>query len=147
MRGVFEAAVTLPVPGAEVCAGITQRRSRWSPDLAIFLVAQIYDFARAIRYGIVRPGRQLVLAAVLRPGKAASLGRNLKTKSGIGDDIDPRRRRCLPRTKMRHVFAPVVREPAKTVEEFQITRHRRARGRFELRTAMHSPHNGRGGCP
>src|SRR5580658_4489068 len=128
MRGVLEAAVALSVPGNEVRYGIPDRGGRWSPDLAAVLVAQIKHFARAIRDGIVRPGRQLVLVTVLRPGESASLGRDLKAKSGIGDNIDPRSGGGLPRTQTRHVFAPVGCESSKSVEEFQIIWHGRARG-------------------
>src|SRR2546425_13066762 len=74
--GVLEPAVSLAVPRDIGRNLVTDRRRRGPPQLAGLLVAQIQDLARPIGHGVVRPGRELVLAAVERPCVAAALDRH-----------------------------------------------------------------------
>ena len=145
VRGVLEPAISLPVPGAVVRAVILDRRRRRSPQLTALLVAHVQRLARAIADRIVRPRRQLVLPTVQRPGESASLSRDLEAECGIGDDVDPRSRRPLPRAQQRDVFASASRETSKSIEEFEIQR-RGNRLRLALRAARRPPCRGCGGC-
>ncbi len=88
------------------------RRGSAAPSgstVAGLLVPQIERLAGAVGHRVVRPRGELVLAAVSRPGVAAALGRDLKAEAGIGDDVDPWRRRRLARRAARHIFAAVRR--------------------------------------
>src|SRR4029450_5326272 len=67
VRGMPEATVALPVTahvGPRVFPDGQERRAPESPGL---LVAHVEDLTRRVGHRIVRPGRELVLAAVLRP--------------------------------------------------------------------------------
>ena len=86
--------------------------------------------------GIVRPRRELVLAAVGGPSVAAALGRGLEAERGIGDHIDPGRRRRLARAEYRHVFLAACRKSAETVEEFELGRTRRRERSGEPRGSL-----------
>ena len=119
VRLVFEPAVARAVPCAVECRWVMDGRGRRAPQLAGLVVADVEGIARPVRDGIVRPGRQLVLATVLRPCVAAAFGRDLESERRIGNDVDPRRRRHLPRTLQDDVFLAVGAEPAESVEELQ----------------------------
>ena len=80
---------------------VADRRGRRAPHLAGLLIAQIQHLAGAIGDRIVRPGSDLMFPAVERPGEAAAIGRNLKTKLRIGDHIDPWRGGRLSRRRER----------------------------------------------
>ena len=71
------------------------RLRRGGPDFAGVFVAHVIA-SPAGRDRIVRPRRQLVLAAVARPGVAAALGRRPGSRTRVGDDVDPGRRRRAP---------------------------------------------------
>ncbi len=59
------------------------------PEMVGGWLVQVQHFAARVGDGIVRPGCQLVLAAVLGPGVAgASLGDDA-AEAFVGDDIDP----------------------------------------------------------
>src|SRR6267142_1180070 len=124
MHVVLEPAVALPVPGGVGCGLVTDRQGRRTPQLTGLLVAQIDDLAWPIGDGVVRPGRELVLATAARPGVAAALDRDLKAERGIGDDIDPRGRYRPPGAENRHVLPPVLGESTEPVEEFEVRRRR-----------------------
>ena len=124
VRGVLEPAVALAVPGDIGRGLVTDRQGRRSPQLAGVLVAQIDDLARPVGDRVVRPGRELVLAAVERPGVAAALDRDLEAERGVGDDIDPRRRRRPPGAEDRHILPSVLGESAEPVEELEVRRRR-----------------------
>ena len=135
--GVLESAVSLSVPrNVEVALGMADRRGRRPPHLAAFLIAQIQHLAGPIGDRIIRPRSDLMFAAVERPGEAAAVGRNLKSKVRIGDHIDPGRGRRLSRTQNSHVFTAFRTESAQAVEEFQIVRGGSARRRLGLRHAL-----------
>ena len=119
VRGMLEPAVAPAVPRHIGGGVVADRQRRRTPQVAGIVVAQIEHLARAIADRIVRPRRELVLAAVDRPGEAAAFGRHLKAEGGIGDDIDPGRRRGLARAEDRHIFPPVFGEAAKPVEELE----------------------------
>ena len=132
VRCVRETAEPLSVRRRVRRGFLADRQCGRPPQSARLLVAHINRFARCVADGIVRPGRELVLLAVHRPGKAAPLGRDLKAKTGIGDDIDPGRRRGLAAIEDCQVFAAIVDKAAEAVEKFHLGirrgRHRR-RGR------------------
>src|SRR5688572_5136947 len=99
---------------------LADREQRRAPELAGVLVADVERLARLIRDGIVRPRRDLVLAAVDGPRVAAARLRHLKAEGGIRHDVDPRGRRPLTLTHDDHVFAPVVGETSQAVEELEM---------------------------
>src|SRR6185503_10064828 len=107
------------MPGDIGGALVTDRQRGRSPKLAGLLVAHIEDFARPVRHGVVRPGRQLGLAAAERPGVAAALDRDLEAERGIGDDIDPWRRYRPPGAENRHVLPSAAGESAEPIEELE----------------------------
>ena len=76
----------------------------------------IEHFAWPIADRIVRPGRQLVLATVDRPGIAAAFGGDLKAERGIGDDIDPGRRRRLALAEEVTYSRPSVAKPPRPLK-------------------------------
>ena len=79
MTRALEDRVALPVTNdIRPCLADGQRRRR--PGGAGFFVAQVDDFAGRIRDGIVRPGRQTILAAVDRPGVARACFSHLKAE-------------------------------------------------------------------
>ncbi len=141
---MLEAAVSQSVSRPVGCARILNWRGCRSPQLAGFLVAQIQHLARAIRDRIVRPRRELILATVERPCETAAVGRDLEPEARIGDDIDPRSGRRLPRTQQNDVFAPVRGESSESVEEFELARRRTDRRRIRLRLARRRTRGGRG---
>ena len=85
------------------------------PDQAGLLIAQVERFARQIGQWVVAPGSQPVLAAVFSPGATRSGFRDQKTKLRIGNHVDPRVRRVLPRLEINDVFFPVGAETAQAV--------------------------------
>ena len=119
MRGMLETAIPLAV--ANHIAGIidSNRQGSRAPQFVRFIVPQIKYFAGRIADRIVRPGRQLVLAAVKAPGAATAQLRDRKTEFGIGDHVDPGCRCPLALVEHDHVFASVVGKPAEPVEEFE----------------------------
>ena len=124
MGDVLEAAVAPAVAGDIGRREVADRQRRRTPELARVVVPQIERLARAIGHRIVRPRRDLVLAAVDRPGVAAAFCADLEAERRIGDDVDPRRRRRLARPQDRHIFPSVSREAAEPVEEFEVGRAR-----------------------
>ena len=108
-----------------VPAGSRIGRAVGAPEVARVIVPQIESFARTIAHWIVRPRRKLILAAVDRPGVASAFGGRLKAECGIGDDVDPRRRRRLARSKDGHILLSISRKAAEPVEEFEIGRRER----------------------
>ena len=129
MRHMLETTVALAVSGNVSGGVVADGKSRRRPDIAIVLVAQIDDFTGAVADRVVRPGRELVLAAIDRPCVTAALGGDLEAKRGIGDDIHPRRGRHLIPVEDGDVFPSVLIESANSVEELE------RRRRDELRRA------------
>ena len=97
VRCMRETAVSLSVRRRVRRGLLADRKCGRPPQSARLLVAHVDRFAGCVADGIIRPGRELVLLAVHGPGKAAALGRNLKAKCGIADDVDPRCRRASRR--------------------------------------------------
>ena len=128
------------MPGSVSRARVADRRGRRPPNLAGLLIAQIQHLAGTIRDRIVRPRSDLMFPAVEGPGEAAAVGRNLKSKVWIGDDVDPRRGCRLSRPQKRHVFPALRGEPSEAVEEFEIVPRNGARGRLGRRA--HSSSDG-----
>ena len=127
--GGIKSAEAAAVPRRIGRRGIADWLGRRAPQREAVGVAQIEGLARAIGDGVVRPGGELVLAAVDRPGVAAALGRRLEAEAGIGDHIDPRRRRGLAGPQTGDVLGAIVVKTAKPVEELQCRRGGRHGGR------------------
>ena len=124
---VLEAAVPPPVVNDVRRLLHANRLRARAPDLAGFVVANVDRLADRIPDRVVRPRRDLVLAAVAGPGVAAARFGHEEPELGIGDHVRPRRGRRLAGTEDDDVLAPVIGEPAEAVEELQVGRHRRRR--------------------
>ena len=57
----------------------------------VFVVPDIEGLTWGVADRIIRPGGELVLAAVARPGVATAFGRGLEAEGRIRDDVDPGR--------------------------------------------------------
>ena len=100
--------------------GAAGGQRRRGPEGPAVLVADEHGLARRIADGIVSPGRQTVVVAVLRPGVTRpGLGAG-EPEAGVRHDIRPGRRgqRGL-RIHAYNVLALVVRKPAEPVEELE----------------------------
>src|ERR1700679_665702 len=95
-------------------------KGSWAPYVPGFVVAQVERLAPPIPDGVIRPRRQLILAAVDRPAIAAAFSRHLEAEGRIRNDVDPRRRRGLAWADHGHVFFSALREAPKPVEELEI---------------------------
>ena len=89
VAGMLEAAVAATEAGDIGRPLDADGRRGRAPEGAGIVVTQVESLAGAVGDGVVRPGRELVLAAVDRPGVAAAFGRRLEAKTLVGDDIDP----------------------------------------------------------
>src|SRR5438034_3239210 len=120
MRCMLEAAVALPVPchiGQRVLADRPRGRT---PQFATVFVTNVDHLTRSIGDWVVRPGCELVLAAVDRPRIASTIDRHLEAEGGICDDVDPGGRGLLPFAEDRHIFPSVGREAAEAVEKLEL---------------------------
>jgi len=117
---MLEPAVSLAVTNDIRRSRVPDRQSGRPPQGTAILVAHEENLARPIGHGIVRPGRQLVFPAVDGPGVTGAFGRNLETEGGVGDHVDPGRRRHLSGVQRDHVFPAVCRKSADTVEELKL---------------------------
>ena len=119
MRHNLEPAVAAAVAHHIGRRFVADRQCRRRPQIAAVEVADIEHFAGTIADRIVRPGRELIVATVVRPGIPAALDRDLEAEGRVGDDIDPRSRRRLAGAQHGHVFPAIGREAAEAVEELQ----------------------------
>ena len=94
-----------------------QRRRRSTAPRVV--VADVEHLARRIAHRIVRPGGEQVLLAVDGPRAARARLGHEASEVRVGEHVDPRRRRPLPRAEDRHVLPPVGVEAAEAVEEFE----------------------------
>src|SRR5216683_5041116 len=92
VRRVFKPAVSLAVPRTIGRARVPDGQSRRSPQLTGLLIAEIECLTRSIGYWVIRPGRQLILPTVSKPGVPAALCGYLEAKVRVGDDVNPRSR-------------------------------------------------------
>src|SRR5262249_50176992 len=121
---------------------LADRQRRRRPDLAGLLVAEEDGLSRSVANGIVRPGRELVLATVARPRESGSGLGHEKAEAGVRDHVRPWSRRVLSAPEDRHVFAGALVEAAEAVPEAQLQTGRR---RLALRRRGR-PCRGRAGC-
>ena len=121
VRHAGEAGKPGGVPDDEATArGRTAHRARRGrPRLACFVVAKEDRLGRGVGHGVVREGRETVLAAVLRPGVGRPRGRDHRPERRVGDDIGPGKGRLLVRFQDDHVVAPVVGESAHAVGQHE----------------------------
>ena len=128
MRVFAPFAVACAVP--DLAGGFAAGRSRGhAPDRRRFLIAQIEDFCWSVGYGIVRPWRDPVFAAVDSPAEAASRFGDEAAEIVVGKNVGPGRWCRLSCFEMNYIFAPVRRETANAVVEQQIGRAFRSRKR------------------
>ncbi len=78
--GDLEAAVALTVAGDVGGLRVARRAHRRCPELVTVEIAHVERFAGPVGDRIVRPGGELVVAAVLGPGVAAAVGGNLEAE-------------------------------------------------------------------
>ncbi len=124
MGRVLEAAVALAVP-REIRRGFfADGEHGRSPDEAVVLISNVERLARRVADGIVRPRRELVLAAVHRPRVARARLRGLKPENTVGHHVDPGSGGPLARAQGRDVLTAVRRESPEAVEELEIQRGR-----------------------
>ncbi|KAG0767431.1 hypothetical protein G6F22_017655 [Rhizopus arrhizus] len=83
--------------------------------MAADLVAQIEGFAAGVGDAVVVPGRQAELMGVARPAIGLPAFRDHGADRGIGNDVDPGRRRALVACGGDDVFLAVGREAAQAV--------------------------------
>ena len=132
---VLEAAVALAVPG-DVGRLLRGSAARRAPQLAGLLVPDVDRLARRVADRVVRPRRELVLAAVDRPRVARPRTRRPGSRTRVRDDVDPGRRRPLPLAEDGDVLPPVLGEAAEAVEELEL---RARRGRLACRGGCSAP--------
>src|SRR5688572_24766120 len=128
---MLEPAVSPPVVSDVAAPLVADWQGRRAPQGTRLVVVHIKRFARTIGDRIVRPGGELVLAAIHGPGGAAAFGRHLKAEGGVGYDVYPGGRRRLTRVEDRYISPPVFGEAAEPVEELKI---RQRRGGLRLRS-------------
>ena len=124
VRSMLETAVALAMPD-DIGRGLfANRQRRGTPEFAAVFVANVEHFARPIADRIVGPRSDLILLAIDRPRVTAALDGYLEAEGGIGDDVDPRRRRPLPFAKDGYIFPAARGEAAKAVEKFELRQRR-----------------------
>src|SRR4029450_6217991 len=109
---MFETAVALAVSSDIGPSLLADRQHRWAPQVATIFIPHVYRLARRVRDRGLRPRRELILAAVERPGVPRSRLRNLKAKGRVRDHVNPGRRRPLSLAQNGHIFTPIRSEAA-----------------------------------
>ncbi|MNY56027.1 hypothetical protein D3C86_1920610 [compost metagenome] len=99
---------------------VADRLGGGTPERAGLIVPYVNGLANGITDRIVRPGRDLVLAAITGPGVKATLARHLKAKALIGDNVDPGGGGRRAMVQHGHIFRAIARKPAEPIEELQI---------------------------
>ena len=140
---VLESAVALSMPDDVGLPGLTNRKRGGAPEIARLLIADVDRLARRIADRIVRPGGELVLTAVERPRVSRARLGDLEAEAGIGDHVDPGRRRLPFRLEDRHVLPSVRGEAAEAVEELE-RGPRQGQGGGRLRRRLTPWQRGRG---
>ena len=120
VRLMLESAEPLAVPGDIRSALDSNRQRGRAPGPAAVIVADVQRFAGPIADRVVRPRRDLVLAAVQAPGAAGTRLRNQKTELLVGDDVYPRGGCRLALAQHRDVFSAVLGESSETVEKVEL---------------------------
>ena len=88
--------------------------------MAGLVVAYVESLAGRVVDRIVGPGGELIFVAVRRPSVTAAFCSDLEAEARIGDDVDPGRRRRLPRPENRHIFLSAFRKSSQPVEELKL---------------------------
>src|SRR4029453_13007802 len=107
---MLEPAVSPPMAGGVGARLVANWQRRRAPQGTSLVVVNIERLARTIGDRIVRPGGDLVLAAVEGPGGAAAFGPHPKAEAGVRDDVYPGGRRCLSRAEERYIFPSILGE-------------------------------------
>ena len=146
MGAMGETAVSLPVTTMIGPGLLADGQGGRPPEVSGVVVAQIDGLSGRIGHRVVRPGRELVLPAILRPGVAGARFRDLEPQSLVGDHVDPRGGRPLALAERDHVFAAVLHEAAQSVVELPhgTRRERLGRGPPCARGALVAPARRRG---
>src|ERR1051326_8957361 len=136
--------MTLPVAGRVGPGFFADGQHGRAPELPGLLIADVENLAGRIPHRVVRPGRQLVLATVPRPGVTRARFRDLKPEAWVGNHVDPRGRRPLTLAEGRDVLASVVGKSAEAVEKLEIGTARWQTGRRRLGPAAGRSRSGDG---
>ena len=80
MRHMLETAVPLTMSGNVSGGVVADGKCGRRPDISTVLVAHINGFTGAVANGVIRPGSELVLAAIERPCVAAALSGDLEAE-------------------------------------------------------------------
>jgi len=105
-----------------------RRQRRGRPELSGLFVAYVQSLAGAVQDRVVTPGRKPELVGILNPGvRGAALG-NDRSEIGIGQHIDPRRRRHKAGLKGDDVFAAVFGKAAQAVGKNRLALRERRGG-------------------
>ena len=142
-----EAGIAQPVGNLVNRVGILGQSQEGRRGAAGGGVVDQQRLAGAVRHRVVRPGRDLVVARVHRPGIGRALGRNMEAEVLARDDVDPGMRRLAVGGDPQDVFAPVRRKAAVAVPEQQGRAGRLGRAWTALRDdrpARFAPGRGRG---
>ena len=101
----LEHRITLAMAHAPAAVGRGQQRGCQRKHFAAVQVLQQPVFKRGVAHGVVRPGGDLVHAAVAGPGVATTGFRHLETKGRIADDVDPGPGKALAASQLEPVLA------------------------------------------
>ena len=118
--GHAEDAVALAVPRLVSGRRVADHGGEWREAAARRLVVDVDRFARPIGDRIVRPRRQLVVAAVAAPGEGRAFGRTVEAERRVRDDVDPGLRRGAVAGEPDDVFAPLLGKAAIAVPVGQV---------------------------
>jgi len=121
---MFKLAVAEPMPDHVRVPWLANGQRRHAPDIPAVIVTQVDDLRWGVADRVIRPGRQLILLCVERPGAANSIRGGHESETRIGNHVAPRCRCPLFLVQNDHVLARRVGKAAHTVEEFE--RRRRA---------------------
>ena len=143
--GMPEAAIAPAMARDIGAAWVTDRRRGRAEQRAAVVVADVEGMTAGILYGIVRPWRQRVFAAVRSPGEAGTVGRDLETEPSVGDDVYPRHRRRLSGAERHDILPAVVGEATQAIEKLmpRLARHGRGVNDRVVASTGQSPWQGR----
>jgi len=124
--GMLEHGITKAMPN-DIGRRAARRQRCRRPKLSSLLIANVKGLARGVLNGIVAPGRQSKFMGILHPSVSCAAFGNNCTEKGIGQDIDPRRRRHLAGLEGDDIFVAIAGKAAQAVREIQLPLRERLR--------------------
>ena len=115
-----EAAEPLPVPRLVKRPGIARDRREGRKRLPAGMIEDVNRFARPVGDRIVRPRRQLEIAAVATPGEGRAFGGGVESEGPVGYHVDPGMRRGALAAKPDDIVATIPVEPAEAVPRLEV---------------------------